>query len=289
MEQQLSIGQLVSAEIIVTSIVRGVSKFGKQLENYYDLLAAVDKLGHLVDLEIEKSGGETLRNLEKPFAVKANKITFAYEGSSPTIQGLSFEVASGSTFAIYALEGKGKSTIADLISGFRKVNSGLIEINNVDLEMLDIYHYRNFIAYISQIEIFHGSILENIRAGRNEITFEEIKAVLIKLDLWESINTLKEGINTELSTQGSPLSSSMAIKLMLARALLAKPKLIIIDSILDQLSNEVSSYLLKKVLSENNDDYTLIITTKNKYLANHCEKIYNLASNKIVNAIPEVL
>ncbi|RYX90335.1 hypothetical protein EON78_07010 [bacterium] len=70
MQQQLTIGQLVASEIIVASIVTGFTKFGKQLETYYDLLAAVDKLGHLTGLEMERKGGEFLENINQPLNLR---------------------------------------------------------------------------------------------------------------------------------------------------------------------------------------------------------------------------
>lgn len=289
MEQQLSIGQLVAAELIVTSIVGGVIKFGKQLEVYYDLLAAIDKLSHVVDLEIEKQGGEAISNTDNALELSFNKVSFSYPDSPLLFKDLDFNINSGEIFGIYGEESKGKSTLSELIMGLRKVKSGIIEINKIDIDMLDINHYRNFISSINQTEIFHGTIIENIRAGRDLIKTEEIKEVLVNLKLWDQISSLKDGLDTQLSTGGSPLSSGVACRLMIARALLSKPKLIILDGVLDNMSIEMAKYYLEDVFKPSKENYTLIITTNNKEITKYCEKVYDLNKNKLFNSSSEVI
>lgn len=289
MDQQLSIGQLVAAELIVTSIVSGVIKFGKQLEVYYDLLSAIDKLSHVVDLEMEKQSGEPISSIEKAIEFSFNNVSFAYSDNPTLLKDLNFKVKSGEMFAIYGDESKGKTTISELILGLRRVKSGLLEINDIDINLMDLNYYRNFVSFINQTEIFHGTILENIRAGRELLKIDEIKDVLVKLKLWDDICLLKNGIDTELSTGGSPLSYAMSLKLMIARALLSNPKLIVLDGILDHLSLDTAKYYLKEIFKPDVDNYTLVITTNNKELLKYCNTIYDLNENKIVDLSNEVL
>ncbi|MBC7472906.1 MAG: ATP-binding cassette domain-containing protein [Candidatus Sericytochromatia bacterium] len=282
MEQQLSIGQLVAAEIIVASIVSGFTKFGKQLETYYDLLAAVDKLEHLTSLEIERKGGEFLENIDLPLNLKFNDITFSYNNGPNIFYTLNFELKAGSILAFYAGEGKGKSTIAELIYGLRKIKSGIIEINRTDIELLNMDIYRENVSLVSNVEIFHGTVIDNIRMGRSYISLSQIRTALEKADLWEKILMLPSGLETILSTGGSPLSKGMCIKLMVARAIVADSSLIIFDSIFDGMEEKSIRHIFSNAFDLTKT--TIFITTSNKEIAENCDSIFNLEEN-ILNKV----
>lgn len=273
MQQQLTIGQLVAAEIIVSSIVNGFSKFGKQLETYYDLLAAVDKLGNLTSIDIEKEGGEFLENTNKAFSLKLKNISFAYNNRENIFSNLNFEVKEGSIFAFYANEGTGKTTISEIIYGLRKAKSGIVEINKTDIELLNMGVYRENVILVSDIEIFHGTVIENIRMGRSYITINQIREALEKVDLWEQISMLPSGLETMLSTGGNPLSKSMCNKLMIARAIVNNSSLIIFDSVFDSMTEKSIKHIFSNAFDKS--ESTIFITTSNKSIAEYCDHVFN--------------
>lgn len=277
MKQQLTIGQLVASEIIVASIVNGFTKFGKQLETYYDLLAAVDKLGYLTSLKIEKEGGEFLEKINLPLNLKFNDITFSYNDGKNIFYKLNFEVKAGSTFAFYTGEGNGKTTISEILYGLRKIKSGIIEINRTDIDLLNMDVYRDNVSLVSNVEIFHGTIIDNIRMGRNYISLDQIRTALEKVDLWEHIIKLPSGLETFLSTGGSPLSKGMRIKLMIVRAIVSDSSLIIFDSIFDGMEEPSVKHIFSNAFDTSKS--TIFVTTSNKNVAENCRTIFNFEQN----------
>lgn len=282
MKNQLTIGQLVASEIIVASIVTGFTKFGKQLETYYDLLAAVDKLGHLTGLEMERKGGEFLESIDQPLNLRFKDIKFSYNSEQNIFNKVNFEVKAGSTFAFYANEGKGKSTISEMLYGLRKAKSGIVEINKTDIELLNMDIYRENVSFVSDIEIFHGTVIENIRMGRNYISINDIRIALEKVDLWNQVSMMTSGLETILSTGGSPLSRGMCIKLMIARAIVSNNSLIIFDGIFDGMEDKSVKHIFTHAFRDMKS--TIFITTSNKNIAEYCDSIFNFEEN-ILNKV----
>ncbi len=276
-KNQLTIGQLVASEIVVASIVSGFSKFGKQLEVYYDLLAAIDKLAYLTDLETEKKGGDFLNdNKNSGLNVKFRNVSFSYQNSDKTFDKLNFEVKSGSIFGFYTLESGGKSTISELIYGLRKPNSGIIELNKTDIQLLNLEIYRESVTIASMPEIFHSTVLDNIRMGRNDISLNDVRVSLEKVGIWDKISLLPQGLETILSTGGSPLSHTNCIKLMIARAIANNPQLIIIDGIFDGLEKNSVKHILSNAFDL--EKSTVFIATSNHDVLSYCNESFNLSN-----------
>ncbi|RYX90334.1 ABC transporter ATP-binding protein, partial [bacterium] len=172
-------------------------------------------------------------------------ITFSYDQGHNVFHKVNFEVKAGSTFAFYANEGKGKSTISEIIYGLRKAKSGIVEINRTDIELLNMDIYRENVSLVSNVEIFHGTVIENIRMGRNYISIKDIRTALEKVDLWDHVSMMSSGLETVLSTGGSPLSKGMCIKLMIARAIVSDNSLIIFDGIFDGMEEKSVKHIFK--------------------------------------------
>ncbi|MFN8578670.1 MAG: ABC transporter transmembrane domain-containing protein [Candidatus Sericytochromatia bacterium] len=275
MEQQLTIGQLVAAELIVASIVSNFAKFGKQLEVYYDLLAAIDKISHLIDLKIEKNGLESVVNIEKPLNIEFKNVSFAYNNHL-VFNKLNFDVKQSSIFAFYCEEGQGKTTISEILYGLRKPKSGIIEINNTDLQLLNLDRYREYVALVGQPEIIHGTIIDNIRMGREYIKIDDISKSLDRVNILNDMINLESGLETVLSTSGSPLSYTTSLKLMIARAIVKENSLIIFDGILDYLDDKIVKYIFENAFEKTKS--TIFITTSNKKLLSYCDYVFDINS-----------
>ncbi len=134
---QLTLGQLVAAELIVVTVVGSFTKLGKHLEGWYDLMAAVDKLGHLTDLPLERRDGEADHAKEGVGAsLRLRSVAFEYDGRGPILDGLDLDVHPGERVAIVGPSGTGKSTLVDLLYGLRAPTGGHVEIDGVNLRDL---------------------------------------------------------------------------------------------------------------------------------------------------------
>lgn len=274
MEGQLSLGQLVAAELIVSGVLLSFSKLKKQLESYYDLMAGVDKLGHLLDLPVERESGEIM-TWAGPTSIAVHDLTYAYPNGHIPIQHLSFSISAGETVALTGNLGAGKSTLADLLTGLRQPQKGRIEINQLDSREIKLESVRKQIAVIGHNEIIEESILENIRLSRPEITVTQVRNLLNRLQLMSEITQFPAGLYTQLSPSGSPLSSSQVKHLMIARAVISNPGLLIIDGLLDDWHNFGSSEA-KQILFSENAPWTLLILTSSESVMQLCQRVINL-------------
>ncbi len=278
MEGQLSLGQLVAAELIVSGVLLSFAKFKKQLENYYDLMAGVDKLGHLLDLPIERETGELI-TLTDPVALAVYDLTFKYSNQYAPFKALNFEVKSGEKVALLGEFGSGKSTLASLLTGLRLPSEGRIEIDQMDIRELQLESLRQHIAVIACTEMIEDTILENIRFGRPEISVTEIRATLKRLDVMFELNHLPEGLYTPLNVTGSPLSTTQIRKILLARAIVGHPRLLILDGLLDEWKH-FSTCEAKDLLFSSEAPWTLLVLTSSKTIAQLCQRSIELPSHK---------
>jgi len=251
-QRELTLGQLVAAELIVAAVLTSFVKFGKHVENFYDLLAAVDKLGHLVDLPLEEEGPHRERMHEQPggLSVRLKDVHFEYGEGRPTLEGLKLELAAGAKVAILADSGVGKSTLADLLFGVRMPTRGRVELAGVDTRRVSLAELRSQVALVRGVEILEGSVLENVQAGRARIGPAEVRKALDAVGLLEPILALPQGLDTPLGPGGAPLSSGQVRRLMVARALAGSPRLLVLDDALEGLGvrgrREVMDALLAK-------------------------------------------
>lgn len=274
--RQLTLGQLVAAELIVTIVVGSFTKLGKYLEALYDLQVGVEKLGHVTDMPLEREGGEAVRR-QGGMKIKLMDMSFSYPGAHvPIFDGVHEYIAPGEKVAITGPSGSGKTTLIELLLGYREPTGGSIEIDDVDLRNLRLNWLRSQVSVVSQVEVFDGTIAENLRMGRSGITVDAMRSMLARVNLLEEILTLPGGLQTRLTSEGRPLSRGQLSRLMIARALLGTPRLIILDSVLDGLRLEQKQQL-SDTLFRNDNPWTLLVITSNRDVVLMCDREVKLS------------
>lgn len=276
---QLTLGQLVAAELIVSMVVASFAKMGKHLEGFYDLLASVDKLGILFDLPTEKSDGLGAIQQDAPARVSIHQVSFG------PLKPLSLEIEPGERVAICGATGHGKSRLLDLLFGLRNPSSGYVSINDIDVRNLRPDLLRRVAAMASDIEIFEGTVAENIHLERPEVTTSDIRDALEKVGLLEVILAFSEGLETKLSSGGYPLTPPQASKLMLARAIAIDPRLLLIDGTLDAFPDAEGEKLMA-MLCDESQPWTLICVTGRKSLQRIADRVINLGGGEVIVTPP---
>ncbi len=258
-QNQLTLGQLVAAELIVAVIVGAFAKMGKHLETYYDVLAAVDKLGVLLDLPEAELGGHDLLPTEGPLRLDLREVS-VNASEATAISGFSARLAAGGSAVVLGVPGAGKTVLLEALATMRPVAGGSVEINGIDLRQIDHAEYARRIGYVRGIEVFAGTIAENVDLHRGEILAADVKQALEMVGLDDEVRKLEHGVNTELIPGGRPLTSTQAARLMIARAIAGKPSILMIDSLLDSLPQSAAEEIISR-LHARPMPWTLIVAT----------------------------
>jgi putative ABC transport system ATP-binding protein len=273
--QQITLGQLVASELIMASIVGALAKMGKKLEAWYDALAAMNKLGHIFDLDIEREDGERRVDNQSGAHIQAEGLAFSY-GRAPLFSGLNFNIQPGSRAAIVGPHGSGGSTLLNILFGLRQPTAGFVRIDGLDLRNCYLESLRESVMLLRRDEIVGGTIIENLRLGSSDIGMEEIQTALSKVGLLEELLHQSEGLNLQLRVEGAPLSGNQRTRLLLARALVQRPKLLLIDELFDGLDTESLNQLSTAILGKS-QDWTVVLTTRDHDVTLKCDQIIKLA------------
>ena len=269
---ELTLGQLVAAELIVMIIVGSFAKLGKHMESFYDLLASVDKLGHLFDLPIESH--DKLFHLRDgaPAAVNdSRRILRVRCPSRPREpESRAGHRASPSPWSAHRLRERVRSSTC--CAACVNPRPGTSNWTASTYRELRPDSLREHLAVARSIEIFHGSIDENVHLNRPHISALDVREALDAVGLLDELLKLPDGLNTTLQTNGAPLSSSQAARLMLARAIVGRPRLLLIDGTLDSLPDETLGEVLES-LTQDDAPWTLLVTTGRRVVMDACDRV----------------
>ncbi|WP_339727445.1 ABC transporter ATP-binding protein [uncultured Gimesia sp.] len=263
---QLTLGQLVAAELIVTVIVGSFAKMGKHLQSYYDLLASVDKLGVLFDLPMERQDGLLKMPHHQPAEVTVSHVSYAATHHASPTEQVNLKVEAGARLMLMGPSGTGKSQLLDVLFGLRTPAEGHVSINGIDPHDLRPDALRKHVALVRDIEIFSGSLEENVHLERPNVSTSDVREALQRVGLVDDILRLPEGLNTHLVETGYPLTSNQARKLMLARAIVGRPRLLLIDGIIDVFPDREAEQLTQ-MLVDPARLWTLVMVTGRLNLA----------------------
>lgn len=290
MEQLMNIGQFVAAEIIIILILNSVEKLILSLDNIYDLLTSIDKISNVVDLEIEKNTGEELSNdlLDKSegleISIKDLNFTYPDYGKS-TINNLSLEITSGERVIITGKSGSGKSSLLQLMGGLYEIKDGLITLNNHNLNNLKPDSIRSIIGdCLSQEQLFYGSIIENITMGRENVSINNVRWVVQKLFLNDFINNLPHGLETKIKSEGKNLPKSVVKKLLLARCIADKPKLILLEEPFIGIEASERRQIIEFITSKENK-WTVVAISQDSEILKHMDKEIVLDNGSVISEI----
>jgi ABC-type bacteriocin/lantibiotic exporter with double-glycine peptidase domain len=283
--QKMNIGQFVAAEIIILSIITAVEKLFTGLELFYDVLTSLEKLGSVVDMELE----EDINNISTNYNIDGDKLTidtdnltFSYPKSDKIIlKNVNLSIKAKEHTLILGENGSGKSTLIHLLARLIEPSSGSIFINNTDYKKYSSEHYRSKIGIITADEMpFDGTILENIICNNPKIKMETVFNLMEKLKLTEAIKALPKGLDTPISSEGKQISSSTIQRIVLARCIVNQPKLLFLENPLDK-SDEQTCREIIDYLSDDKNPWTLVVVSKNSYWKQICKQTIHLVKGEI--------
>lgn len=265
---QLTLGQLVASELVVTVVVGAFAKAGKSLEKFYDLMAGIDKVGHLLDIPVDPRRGRLSVN-DEACALEWSDLALQFGANQRSIEA--GQLAAGSSLAVTGNDLVGKTLFMEAVAGLVKPDSGIVTIDEMDAAQAAAAGKGRLVAIANRVEVFHASIAENVELGRPSIGEDRIREVLKAVGLWNVTHQLPQGEATVLETGGYPLSKDQVARLMLARAIAARPRMVVIDGLLDALppSERVE---VRQAMAEVTSPCTLVIATNDAGLAASCHR-----------------
>lgn len=283
LSQEMNIGQFVAAELIILIVIGAVEKLISGLESIYDVLTSLEKLGNVVDKELESFDGEKPFLETENFTVDLEHVTYEVEDRNlPIIDNVSLKISKTCTIAIRGENGSGKATLLRLIAGIIEPTKGNIYINHTDLRGIHLNYYRSHLGQsLTEETPFEGTLRENITFGDKSITDEQIHWALEKVGLNSFLRKLPLGLKTMLSPEGRQLSYTVSKKIVLARSIVRKPKMLILKDPLDQFDKEEGLRIMD-FLTDKNNGWSLVVVSQNPDWISKCSRVVTLDHGKLI-------
>lgn len=258
--QQLNIGQFIAAEIVILLILSAVEKLILNLEVAYNILTGVEKLNVISNKKTETQGKISFVPTGNGVAIEVKNLHFKFEPNRPILENINFDIKPGTKICVMGDGGSGKSILLELIGGTLKNFDGVVNINTIPINNINQYEYRKNIGiFYNEQEIFEGSLYDNICMGNENITPAEIMQLAEMLEIKEFISLLPEGLYTPLQPTGKGLSTIIAKKILLLRAIANKPELLVLDEPFE-LAGAESSKKISKYLIELKNTTCMVVT-----------------------------
>lgn len=283
LEQRMNIGQFVAAEIIILLVISSVEKLILSLESLYDVLTSIEKIGQIVDKPIEPQNGEIIKE-DADLTIELQDLTYTMESrKEPILNGISFTINQKDRILVNGESGSGKSSLLQLISGLLLPSSGHIYVNNLSIESLYINEYRAKLGLsLSEETPFEGTIRENITFGNKNINDEIIYKTFEDLQLIDFLKQQPKGLNTIIKPEGKQIPYTISKKIVLARAIVKNPKILILENPLDQFHKDEAEKIIT-FLTDNSQPWSLIVISNNDKWKLNCNKHITLKNGTITN------
>lgn len=280
LNRELSIGQLVAAELVVLNLLKAVEKLVRGTSAFYEAQVNLDKLAHLSDLPLERSDGHELQRAGAGLAVRCRSLTFAHPDGPPLLNQLDLEIPAGTKVGLLGPNGSGKSTLADLLIGTLEPQLGTVELDGQELRSLRLDSVRRQVGLANDHnEMLEATLEQNILLGR-EVSSGELRWALEASGLDEHLPWLPQGLRTPLLRQGRNLSRSQWQRVMLARALLGRPRLLILDEAFTGIDEPKLEELMQSIFGDLRTQTVLLISRRPEAVR-RCDVIHILRDGRI--------
>ncbi|GAB2774170.1 ATP-binding cassette domain-containing protein [Rhabdobacter roseus] len=284
-DRQISLGQFVASEIVIVLLTSSVEKLILSIDVVFDSLTAVEKLGSVTDLPLERESGFNFKpeNQRQGLNLQVSNLRYRYDSESRyVLDDLTFGLEAQRHLCITGTNGSGKNTLLKVLSGLLTSYEGGITYNGISLRDLNIASLRNYIEKnISNDDIFEGTILENITMGRKEITLTDLEWVLDQLQLSDQLSKFPEGLSTLMVPGGRRFSDSFITKVIIARCIIHKPRLLMITDLLQNLERPERVRLIR-FLTDRQNPWSLLILSNDPLIMSICDEVMVLKGGSIV-------
>jgi len=274
---QLTLGQLVAAEVIVGTLLLNFDSVIKQMEHVFYFFTGLTELDFLFSLPKDTTSGLSTVPLPDPtihgVRLTCKDLSFAYPDSPPVFEHFNLEITPGEKIAIFSETITGKSTLARVLAGLTAPTSGVIRYNGVDLRDLDMESLNTCRGLVldSQLSLFAGTVEENITLSRPAIPYSDILWALRFVELEEEVDALPLGLKTPVRVQGKVFTTSQVLRILVARAIVGRPQILIFDGTLHALVPIIRETILRRLCSKE-ETWSVIFVSNDPTLTAHVDR-----------------
>ncbi|MCB2407005.1 peptidase domain-containing ABC transporter [Hymenobacter lucidus] len=284
LSKQINIGQFVAAEIVIILTINAVEKVLLKLDVVYDALTSLDKIGHVLDLPV--GGGATagfqLAPASQGLRVELRHLGYTYPGAQrPAVLDLSLNLNAGDHIGLTGFDGSGKTTLLRVLAGLLEGHTGLVAYDGLALQDLAPESLGQVVGdNIAHQNLFEGTLLQNLVLEQTHLSAEDLTWVLELVGLREDVYGRPQGLNTPLGI-GTPLPDSTRQKLLLARALVRRPRLLLLDGFLPGVEPAERHRILSRLLAPA-QPWTVVLSSSDPRVLALCPRLVVLRDGQLV-------
>lgn len=285
LKKQLSVGDLVMFQTFILMIIGPITQMIDSFQNLQQNLGALDRVIDVLEQKTDmpdKPGAISAENSHGELELR--NVKFGYNADKLVLDDINLSIPAGNMVAIVGPSGSGKTTLVNLIARFYDVapSSGPILLDGRDIRDYKLQSYRSLFAMVLQdVYLFDGSVADNIAYGRRHATKEEIIEAARKANAHDFIMELENGYDTLIGERGSKLSGGQKQRISIARAILADPRVLILDEATSSLDSK-SEHLIQESLKDLMKDRTTLVIAHRLSTIIHADRIVVIVEGKIV-------
>lgn len=282
LNQEMNIGQFVAAEIIIILVINSVEKLVTGLESFYDVLTSLEKIGQIVDKELEpQEGTDPFESFENA-RISLENVSYHNADGETILNELNLELNPKDRVFIQGPSGSGKTTLFKLLSGLVNPSSGAIYINDFSFKGMRINAYRSQVGQVLPEQMpLEGTIFENITFGNNSISPESVNQVIKNVGLQEFVRKMPKGIDSAIFPQGQRIPHTVSKRILLARAIVHNPKILLLKDALENFEEQEAQELMD-YLAHPDRPWLLIAAGQNKNWERVCNKNLRLHKGSFI-------
>ncbi|MBP6313295.1 MAG: ATP-binding cassette domain-containing protein [Flavobacteriales bacterium] len=285
--EQMNLGQFVAAEIVILLLINAVEKIILSMDRVYDVLTAIEKIGQVTDIELERSGGLTVldNDADEGIEVQATDLGLRSEWNQHAVlENITLQFAAGEKICLSGSNGSGKTTLLRILSAGVLPTEGTVSFDGQPLTSLDLSHVRSMIGtYLSDENVFIGTVMENIIVGRKWITEADVLEACKITGLFNHLATLPNGLLTQIEAQGGRLPRSLVTRIALARGIVGRPRMLLLDDSMLDWEKAEREQLLAWILDADRP-WTLVMVSNDPWVQARCQQVIHMHNGRIITS-----
>jgi ABC-type bacteriocin/lantibiotic exporter with double-glycine peptidase domain len=274
---QITLGQFVASEVIVGSLLLNFDVVARRIYAIFYVFTSLQELTFLFSQPKDTETTKVSVPLPDPTVhgvrVTCKDVAFAYPNSTPVFQDFDMEVSPGEKVAIFCGTSTGKTTMARVLGGLYTPTAGIIRYNGVDLRDLDMDALNACRSLIldSQLTLLEGTLEENITLGRSSILYNDVMWALGFVEMEEEVDALPLGLRTPVLRRGKTFSSSQILRILVARAIVTRPQILILDGTLHSMPVTTRETILRRLCSKE-EPWSVVFVSNDPTLTVHIDR-----------------